>query len=98
VSPTPVVLGAPVDIAVFVEGVRLSREVEICVAVGWPFEIEGRAMLCKAVPGSSSLSVAFRSRLTAKAIATRCQITVLADAADDQGAKASEIVDVIGAL
>jgi hypothetical protein len=93
ISPKAIVLGEPVDIIVLVEGAGPSRVVEVCVSVAWPFEIEGRAMLCQMGAGSP-LSVSFRGLVTCNATVPICQITVLAAADDGQSCTALEEAEV----
>ena len=92
ISPRVIVLGQAVDIIVLTEGVDPSALVEICVSVGWPFAIDGRAMLCQTVMGSESAS--FRALVTCKTVAATCHITALAAADDGQGCRAYEVVEV----
>jgi len=93
VSPKVIVLGEPVDIIVLIEGTDPDGAVEVCVSVAWPFEIDGRAMLCQTAIGSP-LSVSFRCLVTSKGTAENCQITVLAASDDGQNCTALEKAEV----
>lgn len=93
VSPRPIELDESVDIVVVIEGAEPADVVQVCVSVAWPFEIDGRAMLCQAV-SASSLTVSFRGRLTAKKALSTCQITVVADSGDGESCIAVEAVEI----
>jgi hypothetical protein len=85
-SPSTLAPGVRPQIAVIVEFSQGPRTVEVCLAVSYPFALDGRAMLCSNGVGDSPVTVTFAPVVTGPPTDTIAGLTVLA--ADDDGNQA----------